>query len=36
MMKLYLIFALMDALILITYPILFIVAKLRNNAKHKQ
>ena len=35
-MKLYLLFALMDTLILLTYPILFIVSKLRNISKNKR
>jgi hypothetical protein len=35
-MKLYLFFALMDTLILLTYPILFIVSKLRNISKNKR
>jgi hypothetical protein len=35
-MKLYLLFALMDALILLAYPILFIVSKLRDIAKNKR
>lgn len=35
-MKLYLFFALMDTLILLTYPILFIVSKLRHISKNKR
>jgi hypothetical protein len=35
-MKLYLLFALMDTLLLLTYPILFIVSKLRNISKNKR
>lgn len=35
-MKLYLLFALMDALILLAYPVLFIVSKLRDIAKNKR
>jgi hypothetical protein len=35
-MKLYLFFALMDTLILLIYPILFIVSKLRNISKNKR
>jgi len=35
-MKLYLFFALMDTLILLTYPILFIVSKLRKIARNKR
>jgi len=35
-MKLYLLFALMDTLILLTYPILFIVSKLRKTSKNKR
>ena len=35
-MKLQLFFLLMDALILLTYPILFIISKFRNSAKNKQ
>jgi len=34
--KLYLFFALMDTLILLTYPILFIVSKLRKIARNKR
>jgi hypothetical protein len=35
-MKLYLFFVLMDTMILLAYPIVFIVSKLRRNAKNKQ
>ena len=35
-MKLYLFFVLMDTLILLTYPILFIVSKLRKIARNKR
>jgi hypothetical protein len=35
-MKLQFFFLLMDTLILLTYPILFIVSKIRNSAKKKQ
>jgi hypothetical protein len=34
--KLYLFFALIDTLILLTYPILFIVSKLRKIARNKR
>jgi hypothetical protein len=34
--KLYLFFTLIDTLILLTYPILFIVSKLRKIAKNKR
>lgn len=34
-MKLYLLFAVMDALILLAYPILFIISKLRKIMKSK-
>ena len=35
-MKLYMLFVLMDTLILLAYPILFIVSKLRDIAKNKR
>ena len=35
-MKLYLLFALMDTLILLAYPVLFVVSKLRDIAKNKR
>ena len=35
-MKLYLFFALMDALILLVYPFLYITSKLRGLAKRKR
>jgi hypothetical protein len=35
-MKLYLFFIVMDTLILLAYPFLYIVSKLKNNVKNKR
>jgi len=35
-MKLYLFFVLMDTMILLAYPIVFVVSKLRRNTKDKR